>query len=66
MKKPRRMLALLSVGQALLLLTAIELSVRADVIQLLVDEVSETRLSDHIAALEFPRSTPANLAIASD
>jgi len=66
MKKPRTTRSQQFTCLALLLLAAISLPARADVIQFLVDEVSEARLSEHIAALEFPRSTPANLAVASD
>lgn len=38
----------------------------ADVIADFVEQVEDTRLSGHIEALEFPRSTPQALALASD
>ena len=53
-------------GLALLLVLMTAPLAGADVIQDLVDQVSESRLSGHIAALEYPRASAADLERAAN
>ncbi len=66
MELQRRLRACRAAGLALLVVVTTVPLALADTIQDLVDQVSETRLSEHISALEFPRWTPGGLGLAAE